>query len=138
MAMWQLRRIQIQLTSVSGSLFFAIPRAVTLSSESSLKNFFSSYFSTSSASPATRLWPGVYVAPLMVALLAGLFRLIEVASETETGTETETESEGGNKEPRPPRTHSREQPTPPLSSCSAFKASRQPLAWPESRTETLA
>ncbi|KAH8340641.1 hypothetical protein KR059_003172, partial [Drosophila kikkawai] len=114
-----------------------IPARVTLSSESSLKNFFSSYFSTSSASPATRLWSGVYMAPLMLALLAGLFQLIAVASETET--DTETDSEGG-KEPSQgaSRTHSREQPSPPLSSCSAFKASRQPLAWPESRTETLA
>ncbi|XP_017119271.1 uncharacterized protein LOC108140790 [Drosophila elegans] len=109
-----------------------VPARVTLSSDSSLKNFFSSYFSTS-ASTASRLLPGVYMAPFIMAMLAGLFRLIEVAFETcdasqqsAVGHSMAHSKERGERRPAL------------LSCCSASKASRQQLAWPKSQTENLA
>ncbi|EDV48734.1 uncharacterized protein LOC6552076 [Drosophila erecta] len=111
-----------------------VPARVTLSSDTSLKNFFSSYFSTSAAS---RLLPGVYMAPLIMAVLAGLFRLIEAAFEPCDASSQDPQSAAGHSmEHSKERRESKERPA-PVSSCSAFKASRQQLAWPGSRTEGL-
>lgn len=113
-----------------------VPARVTLSSDTSLKNFFSSYFSTS-ASAASRLLPSVYMAPLIMAMLASLFRLIEAAFEPCDASSQDPQSQTGHS-----MEHSKERREPKerpalVSSCSVSKASRQQLAWPGSRTESL-
>ncbi|KAH8271322.1 hypothetical protein KR018_006598, partial [Drosophila ironensis] len=119
-----------------------IPARVTLSSDSSLKNFFNTYFARSAAADL-RVLPGVLVAPFVMATLAALLRLIEVAFETSYGTSAAAT----------PMTHSKERTEEefggemakekhnfpaPRSRCGAFKADGQQLAWPESRTMALA
>ncbi|EDV42725.2 uncharacterized protein Dana_GF16886 [Drosophila ananassae] len=64
-----------------------IPARVTLSSDSSLKNFFSTYFARSAAAN-WRILPGVLAAPVLMATLAALLGLIEVAFETSYATVT--------------------------------------------------
>ncbi|XP_043652936.1 uncharacterized protein LOC122619820 [Drosophila teissieri] len=113
-----------------------VPARVTLSSDTSLKTLISSYFSTSAAA-ASRLLPGVCMAPLIMAVLASLFRLIEAAFEPCDASSQDPQSAAGHSmEHSKERGESKERPA-PVSSCSAFKASRQQLAWPGSRTESL-
>ncbi|EDW97721.1 uncharacterized protein LOC6537453 [Drosophila yakuba] len=114
-----------------------VPARVTLSSDTSFKSLLSSYFSTSAAA-ASRLLPGVYMAPLIMAMLASLFRLIEAAFEPcDASSQDPQPATGHSMEHSKERGESKEQRSAPVSSCSAFKASRQQLAWPGSRTESL-
>ncbi|KAH8382161.1 hypothetical protein KR009_002080, partial [Drosophila setifemur] len=113
-----------------------IPARVTLSSDSSLKNFFSTYFASSSAE-GLRILPGVHVAPFIMATLLVLLRLIEAALETSCVTERTATPMTHSKEEQPELLEKQEERREELlsSSCGAFKANRQQLAWPGSRTE---
>ncbi|XP_068157158.1 uncharacterized protein beat-IIa [Drosophila tropicalis] len=132
-----------------------IPARVTLSSDSSLKNFFSSYFSTSSA--ASR--PGVHSAPVIMAAALALLVLSHMDMSLGMGMDMGLGQEliviglasvfADNREPTatPLSSSSLSRPTElaaatrdiatkhsnqrrHLSGCSAFKAPMQPLAWP--------
>lgn len=72
-----------------------------------------------------------------MAMLASLFRLIEAAFEPCDASSQDPQSQTGHSmEHSKERRESKERPA-LVSSCSASKASRQQLAWPGSRTESL-
>ncbi|XP_002137291.1 uncharacterized protein beat-IIa [Drosophila pseudoobscura] len=120
-----------------------IPARVTLSSDTSLTSFFSSYFSTSSSSPSPRPSASVCVAPLVMCALAALIissllghGLIVGGQNEHPAPDTREEAAAATAPAAATTlmTHSKEQPRPLLSSCGASKAHRQRLAGPVVRT----